>query len=403
MRRATAGGDGLGGTTPLALDLVAILAAALLYVAIARPRAAGPLQTIAVPLALSLGALGLTALAAATHDGIVDPKTALPMGTAANVWTATLGTVEVVLAAVVLSSLRPLALHRRRRPTNVAWGILLTLILVSGVLLIGRTVTEPYPDWVAVPVVGTIMAAAGLALRQRWIVTLTSGQRLAAAALALVLCATLSGLVYAQMDGPALLLVGDGTGAVRAVPHVAVLSPPLAAIVLLSLTFGGLYALAAGLTLLLGPSADAQVQRAGERKALRSLADLSGRLLDRSELAAAVASGPVASGVGDAAWVAFTDPDRGVVTPQVAAAQGLSVGDAARAVDVDALYRAAVDAGGILILRKAEADHRVRSRPGDGISSLVALSLGGSNGHGPGQLTRGVLFVSRASNDPFEP
>lgn len=401
--RASAGAEGLGTGIPFALDVTAVLASGALYVAVVRPRTAGPLQTLTVPLAFALGVLATTVIAAATHDGSIDPKTALPADSPTAMWTAVLGGAELGLAVVVLASLRPLALHRRRQPTAVAWGALLGLAATAAFVVAGRPVTDLAPPLLVVPVVGTIGAAAALALRQRWITALTSGQRLGAAGLALALSATLAALIYAQMGGPALLLVGDGTGEVRAIPHVMALSWSLSVLVLLSLAFGGLYALAAGLTLLLGPSADAQVQRAGERRALQSLADLSGRLLDRSALAAAVARGPVEAGLGDAAWVAFTDPARGVITPRVAAAEGLAIEAAERAVDADALYRAAVDHDGPLVLTHAEADHRVRTRPGGGLASLVVLPLGGPDARGSGRLTRGVLFVSKAIAEPFEP
>lgn len=393
----------LGPGAPLALDLAAVAAAVLLYLAVVRPRTAGPLQTLAVPLAFGLGVLAMTAIAAASHQGTLDPKTAMPSDPATALWTGILGGAELGLAVVVLASLRPLALHRRRQPTAVAWGVLLGLSVVAALLVAGHPITSLAPPLLVLPVVGTVGAAAGLALRQRWIGALTSGQRLAAAGLALGLAATLTALVYAQMDGPALLLIGDGTGEVRAVPHVMALSRSLSVLVLLSLAFGGLYALAAGLTLLLGPSADTQVQRAGERRALQSLADLSGRLLDRSALAAAVARGPVEAGLGAAAWVALTDPAHGRITPEVVAAEGIPIETAAQAADADALYRAAVDHKGPLVLTHAEADHRVHARPGDGIASLVVLPLGGPDARGSGRLTRGVLLVARGTAEPFDP
>ena len=165
------------------------------------------------------------------------------------------------------------------------------------------------------------MIGTGLALRQRWTGALTSGQRLGAAGLALALAAALVGILWLQSAGPSVLLVGDGSGEVGAVTYAAALSRSLGAVTTLALAWGALYSLSAALVLLLGlPSADRQDQRAGERRALRSLADVSGRLLDRAALADAVARGPVEAGLADAAWVALTDPARGQLTPAVVAA-----------------------------------------------------------------------------------
>ena len=384
------------------LDVAAVLAAVTLYAAVARPRTAGPLQTLAVPLAVALGVLGLTAAAAALDGGAIDPKTALPMTRATALWAGLVGGAETGLAVVVLASLRPLALHRRQRATVVAWTALLGLGVTASLVLAGRPVTSPPPALLAAPVVAAVVVGTGLALRQSWVDALTSGERIAAAGLALALSTTLAGLFYLQSAGPAVLPIGDGTGAVGTIPYAAALSRSLASLVLLALAFGALYGLASGLVLLFGlPSADLQDRQVGERRALRSLADLSGRILDRQALAAAVARGPVEAGLADAAWVALTDPASGRLAPHVVAAEGISVEAATAAADAEALFRAAADRP--LTLPHAEADHRVRARPGDGVASLVALALGADDDRGPGRLTRGVLVVTRARAEAFEP
>ena len=395
----------MDGGLALALDLVAAAALALAYLALAVPRASGDgaLRALAVPLALALGVAGLAAAAGLLDRGAVDPKTALPTTTATVAWATVVGLAETGLAAVVLASLRPLVLHRRRPATVWAWAAFLVLGLATGLTVAGRPLTS-YPPAAMVPfLVGTVVIGTGLALRQRWTGALTSGQRLGAAGLALGLAAALLGVVYLQSAGPAVLLVGDGTGEVESVTYAAALSRSLGALATVALAWGALYSLSAALVLLLGlPSADRQDQRAGERRALRSLADLSGRLLDRSALADAVARGPVEAGLADAAWVALTDPAHGQLAPAVVAAQGIGLEAADRAADADALYRAAVAQDGPLVLGRAEADHRVHARPGDGVASLVALALGG-RGPGPGGVTRGVLVVTRTTAEAFEP
>ncbi len=398
----TAGAPSAG--VAVALDLAAIGAAAALYVALAGLGGrTGPLRSLAVPLVLALGVLGLTVGIGQVHDGLIDPKTGLADRALTAWWSALVGTAEAGLAATVLASLRPLALHRRRRSTLVTWAVFLTLLVGTALTVAGRPLTRYAPTVMAPFVIATVLAGVVLAVRQGWIGDLTSRERWTAGGLAVALSATLVALVYVQIDGPGSLPVGDGSGAVRAQPYTMVLSRSLASLVLMGTVFGVLYGLAATLSLLFGlSSATLQHQRAGERRALRSLADLSGRLLDRAELAAAVAQGPVEAGLGDAAWVALTDPSRGQIRPVVVAAAGIALDAATRAADADALYRAADELGGPLVLAHAEADHRVRARPGDGVASLVALPLGGHD-DGPGSLTRGVLLVARTTADAFEP
>ena len=389
----------------LMLDLGALLALVVGYMglsSLARPTAA-PLQALAVPLAVAVGVLALVASLGALHDGMIDPKTSLPATPRTTVWAGAVGLAEAALSLIVLVSLRPLVLHRRRRAAVWAWGALLVLGLGAGVAVAGRPLTA-YPPGAMVPfLVGTVLVGTALALRQRWVGSLTSGQRLGAAGLALALAGTLGVLIYIQSTGPAVLLVGDGSGEVGMVTYTAALSRSLGAVTMLAVAWGAMYALTAALVLFLGlPSADRQDQRVGERRALRSLADLAGRLLDRDELATAIARGPVEAGLADAAWVGLTDPAQGQLTPVVLATAGLSLDAAQGAADTPALYRAAVAQDGPLVLARAASDHRVRARPGDGVASLVALPLG-SPGTGPGGATRGVLVVARATTEAFEP
>ncbi|WP_412068274.1 PP2C family protein-serine/threonine phosphatase [Rubrivirga sp. IMCC43871] len=397
---ALAEGAALGRLAGTVLDVVALAAGVGLYVAVVGERR-GALRAFAVPLALAIAVLGLGLAVGGLHDGMIDPKTRLPVRSATAVWAAILGAAEAGLAAVVLASLRPLALHRGRRATVALWRVFGVLVIVAALAVAGRPLTAYAPTVMAVLASAALFAGTALALRQRWTADLTPESRVAAAALALSLAAVLGGIIYVQIEGPLVLLVGDGTGRVGSVPYSHALSRSLADAVLGVLVVGTLYGLASGLTLLFGVTGDLQDERAGERRALRSLVDLSGRLLDRTSLAAAVAAGPVEAGLGDAAWVALTDPGQGQIRPALVAASGIELDAARAAADVEALFRAAAESDGPLVLAHAEADHRVRARPGDGIGSLVALSLGGLAQ--PGAATRGVLLVSRARPDAFEP
>ncbi len=389
------------------LDLGVVAAMAAGYVALVAPHRPGAsaLRALWTPLLIGIGVLGLEALAGWLDAGSIDPKTGLPESFQTALVAGGIGVLDAGLALAVLVSLRQLVLYRRRQAVLVAWWMLLGLGLAAALTYSGRPLTEYSPPAVLPFIVAAVLVGTGISFRQSWVTTLTFRQRLVAAVLALALAATLVGLIYVRVAGPAFLPIGDGSGDVGAVPYTAALSRPLAIVVLLAASFGGLYALTAGLLLLFGlPSADVYDQRASERRALRSLTDLSGRLLDRRALAEAVARGPVEAGMGDAAWVALTDPTHGTLTPVVVAAQGIGVDRATAAADAAAFAHDASEADQPLVLSYAEADHRVRARPGDGIGSLVALSLvaSGPEGTNGASLTRGVLLVARAQANAFE-
>ena len=385
------------------LDLAVVAAVAAAYAALVAAGAGRPpsLKTLSTPLLIALGVLAVEVGVGWLHRGGVDPKTALPIDLATAVWGGVIGAADAVLAVTVLVALRPLVLRRPRRGVVLAWRVLLGLGLAASVLLAGRPVTETPPALAGLLVAATVLLGAALSARQAWTAALGRRQRAAAAALALALAAVLVGLVVVRSAGPAVLPVGDGSGAVEAVAYTSLLSRPLGLATLLAAVVGALYTLAAGLVLLLGaPTADDD--RTGERQALRQLADLSGRLLDRPALAAAVARGPVEAGLGDLAWVALADARAGTVAPVVVASEGVPVETAAALADVAALARAVED-GGSLLLDRAEADHRVRARPGSGVGSLAVLPLGAGAGGGAAGGVRGALFVARAGADAFAP
>ncbi|MEM1115938.1 MAG: PP2C family protein-serine/threonine phosphatase [Bacteroidota bacterium] len=387
----------------MGMDVIVVLAVAVGYVALITPRSGStaPHRLLWTPFLIGLGVLAAEAVTGWLHEGAIDPKTALPADLETAVVASAVGLIDTLLSLAILVSLRPLVLYRRRRAIVTAWGLLLVLGLAAALTFAGRPLDEYGPNAMLPFLVGAVLVGTGLSARQSWVSALTFRERMTAAFLALGVAVTLGALIYIRIAGPALLPVGDGTGEVASVPYTAALSRPLGVVVLLTTAFGGLYAFAGGLWLLFGlPGADVQDQRVGERRALRSLADLSGRLLDRSALAAAIARGPVEAGFGDAAWVALTDPPRGVLTPTVVAAEGIGTEAAAAATDAAALARAATDADGPLVLAHAAADHRVRTRPGDGVGSLVVLPL--AQDTEAGGLTRGALFIARRLADAFE-
>ena len=400
------GAFGLAGSPPsgalrVGLDLAGILAVALAYLLLTGRRrvtlgtSTAPLNTLGVLLALALGLLALESLFALLVDGRLDAKTRLPT-TPETAVVAGLATVaEGVFLAALLAGLRSLVLYRRRRVALWMWGGFLASVLGFGLTTVAALPGEAGERFAPVVfVLSGALFALGCAFRQGWVGVLTLRQRALAAGLAVLLGGALVGLFFLREAGPAQVGIGalsqDGT-----VAYAAAISMPVDMMTRLALLAGVLYTLTASLVLLFQvPMAESLAQRAGERRAMRALADLSGRGLDVGSISAAVARAPVEAGLADAAWVALPNPETGSLDPVVRAAHPVSADLAGRAADARALVDAAEHAP--FVVEHATADHRVRARPGDGIGSLAALKLGS----GP---EAGVLVVTRRSAEAFQP
>ncbi len=335
-------------------------------------------------LARLLAAAGVLALVEwAAAGGSVEAGGAVRSLTAAASGIV-LGVAEATFVVLLVLGLRPLVLFRRGRWTVGLWRAALGAGLVASLAWAGSRIDLP-PSGPAIAFdAAALVLGLGLVIRQRWVSLLSGRQRLAAAGLALALCAALGGLLALRTVGAgALDVVGDP----GRIPASYLLSRSVGGLASLGLGLGTLYTLTAALVLLFGLPA-AEPTRADERRAFRSIAGVTGSVLDRAALAAAVADGPVAAGLADAAWVALTDVSRGDLALSVAAAAGP---DLAGYVDADALVKAAGAAP--LLLGRAEADHRVRARPGRGLGSLGGV---------PCAAGAGALFAARRTPDAYE-
>ena len=400
------GAFGLAGSPPsgtlrIALDLAGIVSVGLAYLLLTARRRVhlstrtAPLDTLWTLFLMAFGLLALEGLFGALVDGQLDAKTRLPV-TLETAVVAGLATVaEGVFLAALLAGLRSLVLYRRRGTALWLWGGFMASVLGFGLTTVAALPGEA--DQRFAPVIFVLsgaLFALGCAFRQGWVSVLSLRQRAAAAGLAVALGGTLGGLFFLREIGPAQVGVGalsqEGT-----VAYAAAISMPVDMMTRLALLAGVLYTLTAARVLLFQvPTSEALVQRVGERRAMRALADLSGRGLDVASISQAVAKAPVEAGLADAAWVALPDPETGSLDPIVRAAHPVTADLAARAADARALVDAAEDAP--FVVGHAAADHRVRARPGDGIGSLAALKLG----TGP---DAGVLVVTRRSTEAFQP
>ncbi len=396
LARAAYALAGLAPTTGTAagLDVAVLVAvAAAVALATARTRVASPVRT----LARLLAAAGVLAAAewAAGMAGTGTVGGGVVRGLTAGGAGAALGIAEAAFVVVLVASLRPLVLFRRGRLTLGLWRTACGVAVLAALAWAGQPLDAPPGRMAFVLDTASVVFGIALVLRQRWVAALAGRQRLAAAALALALCAGLVGLLVLRADGGLVLegeaALGDGLR----VPASYVLSRSLGSLTTFAMGIGALYSLTAGLVLVFQLPA-AEPTRAAERRAFQGLAGLGGSVLDRDALAEAIARGPVQAGLADTAWVALSDAGAGRLTLDVAAAEGLDPADAQAAVDLDALVRAAQDAP--LVLGRAEADHRVRVRPGSGLGSLVVLPLVAARGGPP----RGALVAARRTPDAFE-
>lgn len=355
-----------------------------------------PLRSFWEPLLLGVGLVALECTTGLLAAPVLDPKSLLPAELADVSIIGTVALAEGLFAAVLLSRLRTLVLHRQRRTPLWVWRGMLSFIVAATVVHLGVSSDRP-----ASPVALALIGCAGLCaviltFRQGWVVPLSMRQRLAAAGTALALSAVLLSLLWVRTEGLATAMVGDGS--TESIPFAFSVSRPLGGFVSLVTAFGLLYAITSVLVLLFQmPASEAITQRAGERTAFRSLVLLSGRGLDRMEISAAVAAAPVEADLADRAWLALSSPESGSLVPHVVAAEGIPIDTAERALNNEALLSDATRSDRPLLLEQAAADHRVRAHPNDGLGSLVALPLDVN------RRTRGLLVASRREPDAFGP
>ena len=401
------GAFGLAASPPssavrAALDLAGLLSVVLAYLLLTGRRRLGlgvqtaPIRTLWVLLLFALALLGLEALFAVLVHGVIDPKTRLPMNVETGVVAGLATIAEGLFAAALLAGLRSLVLYRRKPLAVWLWGGFVASVLGFGLSMLGVDPSEPTRVFLpAIFAVSGSLLGLACAFRQGWVGVLSLRQRAAAAAAAALLGGVLVGLFFLRDEGPARLAIAGAVLDGGSITYAGAISIPLEQMTRLILLGGVLYSLTATLVLLFQlPTSEALAQRAGERRAMRSLADLSGQGLDIDSLSQAIARAPVEAGLADAAWVALPDPESGSLAPHVAAAHPIAPEAALRAADHRALAEAAREEP--LVIEHAAADHRVRARPGDGIGSLVALRLAS----GP---EAGTLVVARRSPEAFQP
>ena len=394
--------------TRLLIDAAALAAIVLVYLLRLDVRRRGrnetdPLRAFWEPALFTVALLAAETGLGVLAEGRALPGSLLPVGVPTTAVAAILTVAEAVLVVELLVRLRPLVLYRRRRVAVALWRAMLIWGVVSAPFYFQEmdVVWGDVPGKLALTADAVpVLLALGLAFRQGWVGALSFRQRLAATALALLLVVALSAALFAQLAGPGSVPFEGGESG--GVAYSALLVRGVNEVFQQAAVFGILYSVTAFLVLVFQlPASDSLGRQAGERRALQTLADVSGRVLDRAELSEAIARGPVDAGLGDAAWLAVPDLASGSLAPTVVASAGVTPSLAARLTDVAALTQAAHDPAadrpfGALVLAQASADHRVHANPGDGVGSLAVFPLA-AGGH-----ANGALVVSRRATESFE-
>ncbi len=384
-------------TTRGVLNVAAVGLGGLLYAAlepIFRRVTADPVRGLWTLFLLGLGLiLAYAGLRPLFGPVALDLTTALPADLASASAAAVAALLEGLFAAALWHTVRPLVLFRRTERTGRIWQALILLITAAALSFATTLPDEPPGTLSAVLTALAVVPMLYAAFRASWIVPLPFRRKLATMGIAagligvfiLVLVFRESGFAAAEADGGRIALA-------------TLFSRSFSEFVAFTLAFGILYASTTLLSLLFHlPTSGAYEQRSSEVKAFRALTELTGQVLDRDALASTVARAPVEAGAADVAWLTLIDPRTGSLAPRTVAASGLPPAAAERLADVAALTADVAQTRRPLVLGTAAADHRVRTRPGDRIGSLLVLPLVA------GGQTHGALFAARAVTDGFEP
>ena len=366
-------------------------------------RAFNPVRALWTPFVGALIGLVIASIIVAVADGpaAVDPKTGVPEAFGDVVQVVGVALVEIVVALVLLFSLRTLVLFKRNAASVRNWRLMVGAMAAASLTLIGTGATDLASDNIlfAVLLGFAIITMVMNAFRLAWIVYLPFRQKMVTLGLAVGLIAALGYLLQMRhlQGGAAFRAENDFVSIDMDLTLAAIFSQPLSQFVMMVFAFGILYATTALLSLLFHlPTAAALQQKTGEMEALQALARLSGEVFDRDKLVDTIAGAPVEAGVAQAAWLALVDAESGSLTPHVTAALGLTPMQIKALTDYETLTHDALAAKQPLLLRQAPADHRIRARPGDGIGSLLVLPLIAHED----QL--GALFATRSVAEGFE-
>lgn len=321
--------------------------------------------------------------------GRYDDLTGLPedLGTVLKV--VLLSPIMAVFAMSLLFRLRELVLFKRTKRSVRQWYLMIGSMATAAIAMWGAQPDQGINVFAGIFLGISIVLMVANSFRLSRIVYLNLREKLATIGLAIVMLVVLATGVGTMNTG---LFPG------RSYPFLWTYSPGLNLFVLQCVVFGIMYSVTACLSLLFHlPTTSEFQQKAGELAAIHSVVRLTGEVMNKEMLVSTIVGSPIDAAVGDAAWLALTEPRTGSLRPRVIGTRNIAPSQVQDLFDSDALYDEALSKRGPVLLNQATADHRVRARPGDDVSSLLVVPLVARKD------VLGALFVTKQVSHGFEP
>ena len=325
-------------------------------------------------------------------------ETHIPAVSIVHVKAALLTTLFAGLSFIVIQRCGHLVRFRRTRQSERIWHLLMLSIFLAFAAVTPLHHQFGREDSGALGILGLV--ALGIAVififlntvRLPWIFRLSFKQKLATVGLGAV--------VVALTASTLLILFRPGT-AFSAIPNINqylnFYSLPLTAVIVLSTTFGFVYALTSVLSLIFHLPTTGDYRRSvDEMAAIQALSVLVRDVADAAKLYHWIVSTPVDAGRGIAAWLMVPDLESGFLKLQIIAAYNIDASLADASCELKEIHQDAVRTRELVTIQDTVLDRRTEKGTSAGIRSLVAVPLTTSTE------VLGTLFVSRDIAHAFE-
>jgi serine phosphatase RsbU (regulator of sigma subunit) len=302
--------------------------------------------------------------------------------------TVLLSPLVVVFAMALLLRFRELVMFKRTRRAMRQWYAMIAAMVVASLSLFGADPALGINVVTGILLGISVILMVANSFRLSRILYMNMKEKATSIALSLVLLVVLILAVVSSTSG---LLPG------RSHLFLWTYSPALNLFAFQCVLFGIMYCMTAGLSLLFHlPTTSEFQQKAGELAAMHTMARLTREMLNRDMMVRTIVGSPVDAGMCSTAWLTISDPRTGSLRPRIAATRNTTPDQINELFDLDALYDEAATRKEPLLLNQSATDHRVRARPGDGMSSLLVVPM----------LVRkdvvGALFVAKEISHGFE-
>jgi len=321
-----------------------------------------------------------------------------------HIKSALLSTLFAALSFIVVQRFGYLIQFRRTRRSERNWRF---FVLSIGLVFVASSPFHHHFNLDSTPLVGPLIGILGLAtlgaiififintVRLAWIVRLSFARKIAAIGLGIVLIGLTSGTLLTLLR-PEIVL-GSIDESSSPFYFLQFYSLPLSVVIILSMSFGFIYALTSVLSLIFHLPTIGDYQRgADEMAAMQALSLLVRETADLGKLHHWIVSTPVDAGRGKAAWLAIQDLESGSLEPQIVAAYNIDAAVAGEACDLASIHQEAARTQKLVYIPNTVADHRTRKSKAGNIVSLLAIPLETSTE------ILGTLFVSHEISQAFE-